>query len=74
MKENYHPEIEVSDKLGGGLTRQYQQMIGIIQWPLEMRRIDLITEVSFLSPFRISPREEYLKTAHQIFVYSEKTV
>ena len=74
MGENYCPEIEVSDELGDDLMTQYKQMIGILQWSVEMRRIDLNIEVSFLSSFRVSPCEEHLKTAHHVFIYSGKTV
>ena len=74
VTENYCPEIKISDELGGDLKTQYQQMIDILQWPVEMGRIDLITEVSFLLSFRISPCEEHLETAHRIFVYSGKAV
>ena len=74
MKENYRPEIEISDELGGDLMTQYQQMIGILRWPIELRHIDIITEILFLSSFKVSSREGHLEAAHRIFVYSGKTV
>ena len=74
MRENYCPEIEVSDKLGGDLMTQYKQLIGILRGSVEMRHIDLNIEVSFLLSFRVSPCEEHLETAHKIFTYSGKTV
>ena len=50
---NYRPEIDISDELGDGLVMQYQQMIGILQWSVELGHVDIITEVSFLSSFNV---------------------
>ena len=44
-------------------------MIGILQWSVELGRIDIITEVSFLSSFNISPRRGHLEAAYRIFEY-----
>ena len=73
MKENYHPETNISDELGDDLATQYQQMIGILRWPIELEHIDIITELSFLSSFKVSPREGHLEATHQIFGYSVET-
>ena len=74
LRGNCSPEIKVSDDLGDNLMAQYRQMIGILQWSVEMRRIDLNTEVSLLSLFRVIPYEEHLETAHGIFIYGGKSV
>ena len=75
MKGNYHPEIDISDELGDELATQYQQMIGILRWSIELGRIDIITEVLFLSLFNLSPRERHLEAAYRVFkyLYSHKT-
>ena len=56
IKANYRPEIDISDKLGEDLATQFEQMIGILRCSVELGRIDIITEVSFLSSFNVSPR------------------
>ena len=75
MKANYRPEIDISDELGDELATQYQQMIDILRWSIEFGRIDIITKVSFLSSFYVSPREGHLKDAYLVFeyFYSHKT-
>ena len=53
MKGNYCPEIDISEELGDELATQYQQVIGILRWSVELGRIDIITKVSFLSSFNV---------------------
>ena len=74
LRGNCSSEIKVSDNLGDDLTLQYRQMIGMLRWSVEVRRIDLNTTVSILLLFRVSPCEEHLETAHQIFIYGGKSV
>ena len=45
MEWNYCPKIDISDELGDDLATKYQQMIGILQWSIELGLIDIITEV-----------------------------
>ena len=75
MNVNYRLEIDISEELGDELATQYQQMIGILRWSIELRHIDIITEVSFLSLVNISPREGHLEAAYRVFeyLYSHKT-
>ena len=76
MKANYRPEIDISDELRDELATQYQQLIGILQWLIELGHIDIITQVLFLSSFNVSPLEGHLETAYCVFeyLYSQKTV
>eukprot|EP00957_Ditylum_brightwellii_P114414 8722693-Ditylum_brightwellii.AAC.3 len=48
---NYKPEVDTTEELGGELTSRYQQLIGILRWCVELRRIDIAFEVSKLSAF-----------------------
>ena len=74
MKTNYCPEIDISNELRDKLATQYQQMIGVLQWSIELRRVDIITKVSFLSLFNVLPREGYLEAAYRAleYLYSHK--
>ena len=74
LRGNCSPEIEVSKDLGDDLTTQYKRMIGILRLLVEVRRIDLDTEVSILLSFRVSPCEEHVETPHWIFMYGGKSV
>ena len=69
MKEKYRPVIDISNELGDQLAMQYQQMIGILQWSIELGRINIITEMSFLSSFNVSSREGHLEAAYWMFEY-----
>ena len=69
MKGNYCPEIDISNELGDDLATQYQQITGILPWSVELGRIDIITAVSFLSSFNVSPRRGHLEAAYRIFEY-----
>ena len=41
----FSPELDVTEELGEKLTNRYQQLIGVLRWSIEMRRIDILTEV-----------------------------
>ena len=74
LRGNCGPEIEESEDSGDDLATQYQRMIEMLRWSVEVRRVDIAAEVSILSSFRIFPCEEHVKTAHRIFMYSGKSV
>ena len=42
-------------------------MISILQWSIKLGRIDIITEVSFLASFNVSPHERHLETTYRMF-------
>ena len=44
-------------------------MIGILRWLVKLRRIDTITEGSFLLLFNVSPRKDHLEAAYRVFEY-----
>jgi hypothetical protein len=69
MITKYRPELDMSPELGDDLASRYQQMIGILRWAVELGRIDIITEVSFLSSHNCSPRAGHLEAAFQVFEY-----
>ena len=75
MKGKCRQEINIFDELGDDLATKYQQMIGILQWSVELGYIDIITEVLFLSSFNVSPCRGYLEAAYRVFkhLYSHKT-
>lgn len=66
---DYRPEIYVSPELGDKLTSRYLQLIGILQWSVELGRIDIMTEVSVLSQHQCNPREGHLDAVYCIFWY-----
>ena len=68
------PEIEGSDCSEDGLATQYQRMIEKLQWTIEVKRVDLTAKISILLLFRLPLCEEYVETAHQVYMYGKKSV
>jgi hypothetical protein len=66
---DYHPEIDVSQELGEDDASYYQTLIGVLQWIVELGRIDIDCEVSMMSSHMALPREEHLKELYHIFAY-----
>ena len=68
------PDIEGSDCSGDDLATQYQHMIEMLRWTIEVKRVDLTAEISILSLFRLPLCEEYVETAHRVYMYGRKSV
>jgi hypothetical protein len=49
---NYQPGLDVSNELGPELSSCYLQLIGIVQWAIELGCIDIYHEVSLLSQYQ----------------------
>ena len=49
MPKTYRPEMDISNVLGPELANRYQQLIGILRWAVELRRVDILLEVSIMS-------------------------
>lgn len=45
--QHYRPEVDVSQELEPS-SQQYQQLIGILSWAVELGHVNIITEVSFV--------------------------
>jgi hypothetical protein len=47
----------------------FQELIGTLRWAIELRRIDIMVEVSILSTHLAIPRSGHLDQAIHIFAY-----
>jgi len=65
----YRPEIDVTPVLDEERTNQFQRLIGILRWAVELGRIDILTEVSCLSQHLAETREGHLVAVYKIFKY-----
>jgi hypothetical protein len=72
--QHYRPEVDVSQELEPCLLQQYQQLIGILSWAVELGLVNIITEVSLLSAHNVMPCEGHLETVYhtRIFAYLRK--
>ena len=61
--------IYVDDVLDEEGMNRFQQLIGILRWPIELGRIDILTEVSCLSQHLAEPRDGHLIAVYKIFKY-----
>ena len=53
---------------------KYQELVGILQWIVELRRIDVLFGVTALSRFLASPQEGHLDQANRIFGYLKSKI
>ena len=68
---SYRPELDMSEECSPEQATYYQNLIGVLRWIIELGRVDILTEVSFLSRYLASPRTGHLHQALHIFHYSE---
>ena len=66
---DYKPKLDMSPELGPTEAQYYQSQVGVLQWMVEIGRIDMITEVSMLASHLAMPREGHLECIFHIFAY-----
>ena len=69
---DYKLELDDTTKLNRSCTTYFQGLIGILRWCIKLRCMDIITEVTKLSSFLVSPREGHLEQAFHILAYLKK--
>ena len=65
----YDPLMDLSAVLGPILLNYYQTQIGVFRLTVELRRIDIITEVSMLASKLLISREDHLEAVFHMFRY-----
>eukprot|EP00978_Attheya_sp_CCMP212_P010641 scaffold25919_cov25-Attheya_sp.AAC.1 len=72
--KDYRPELDISEELGSKEASYYQSQIGILQWMVELGRVDIITEVSMLASQMAMQRQRrgHLDAIFHIYAYLEK--
>ena len=68
----YHPELDVSPKLNVKYASDYQSLIGVLHWMVELGRLDIWLEVSLLSSHLALTREGHFEQVLQVFSYLKK--
>ena len=54
---NYIIELDETEELGAKEANYYQSQVGVLQWCLELGRVDIITKVSKLASCMAMPRK-----------------
>ena len=67
-----HPELDDTELLDEDGIRQYQSLIGSLQWAISLGRFDISIAVMMLSGFRSAPRKGHLERAKRIIGYLYK--
>jgi hypothetical protein len=70
MAQTYWPEMDVLQVLKPELASRYQQLIGILQWAVELGRVDILVEVSMMSSHLCQPRLGHLNAVYTIFIFA----
>ena len=64
-----HPELNTSDLCDEHQTKQFQTLIGQLQWLISLGHFDIAFHVMSLSSFRAQPRKGHLDRAKRIVGY-----
>ena len=64
-----HPELDTSELCDDHQTKQFQTLIGQLQWLISLGRFDIAVHVMSLSRFRVQPRKGHLDRAKRIVGY-----
>jgi hypothetical protein len=72
MKTEDHPEEDSSEILDNDMHREYQSLLGMLQWTVSLCRVDICYAVSSLSRFCACPRKGHLLRALRIWGYFKK--
>ena len=60
FSKDYRPEVDLSPELGPDDTSYYMSQIGVLQWMVEIGRVNIITEVSMLASQLACPRDGHI--------------
>ena len=69
MSTSYHPSEDVTKELNVEGIQFYQDLIRILQWAVDIGRVDILLEVSLLSSNLALPRIGHLQAVYHIFDY-----
>ncbi len=62
-------KLDVSPLLDANQANYYQELIGILRWAVELRRIDIHVQVAMLLSYTVQPRVGHLDAVFRIFAY-----
>ena len=72
MSANYIPELDTSPELGKQDVTFFQECIGMLQWIINIGRVDILTEVYILSSHKELPIQGHIEAVMLIFGYLKK--
>ena len=69
MAEKDHPELDTSELLDSTGIKQYQSLIGALQWLITLGRFDIHLCVTTMSGYRVAPRQGHLDRLKRTYGY-----
>jgi hypothetical protein len=72
LQTSYRPELDVTPELEPSNAAYYQSLVGMLQWMVELGRVDICLECSMMSSHLAMPREGHLYQLFQMFAYLRK--
>ena len=72
MAEKDHPEIDQSSLLDILGIKQYQSLIGALQWLVTLGRFDIHLAVATMSSYRVAPRIGHLERLKRVYGYLKR--
>jgi hypothetical protein len=68
----FEPQIDTSPELDEDVASYYHSLIGIVQWMVEIGRVDIGVEVSLLSSHLALPCENHMHALAHLMRYLEQ--
>lgn len=65
----YSPEKDITEERNEDEVTYVQELIGVLRWATEIRRVDIVLEVLLLSQYQANPREGHLEQVLHIFAF-----
>jgi hypothetical protein len=72
MAERDHPELDITEELNEEGIKQYQSLIGALQWLVTLGRFDIHVSVTSMGSYRIAPRIGHLERLKRIYGYIKR--
>jgi Reverse transcriptase (RNA-dependent DNA polymerase) len=72
MAEKDHPEIDNTELLDATGIKQYQSLIGALQWLVTLGRFDIQLTVAAMSSYRVAPRIGHLNRLKRVYGYLKR--
>ena len=72
IQKDDNPELDTSPELDEDGKRQYQSVIGALQWCITLGRFDIAISGMALSSFRVAPHQGHLECAKPVYRYLRK--
>ena len=60
----YRPELDVTPEFKADGFQQYQELLGILWWAVELSQVDILMETSMMSTHLAMPRRGHLEQVH----------